>query len=159
MNAYDVLFDHHNTLRGLCKKITAMPPTSDETAANPRRAVGGVGHPHAHRERVVLSGGAGGEQAGGHRACQHRQVFDQLAVVLRTAPEAPGYQTEWESFVMVLDARAAEEERDLCPPPVEISDDELNALGIQMRQRMADLRGSTIEKLHIKGRTALLRTF
>jgi len=24
---------------------------------------------------------------------------------------------------------------------------------------MADLRGSTIEKLHIKGRTALLRTF
>jgi hypothetical protein len=30
MNAYDVLFDHHNTLRGLCKKITAMPPTSDE---------------------------------------------------------------------------------------------------------------------------------
>ncbi len=30
MNAFDVLFDHHNTLRGLCKKITAMPPTSSE---------------------------------------------------------------------------------------------------------------------------------
>ena len=30
MNGFDVLFDHHNTLRGLCKKITAMPPTSDE---------------------------------------------------------------------------------------------------------------------------------
>jgi signal recognition particle subunit SEC65 len=29
MNAYDVLFDHHNTLRGLCKRITVMPPTSE----------------------------------------------------------------------------------------------------------------------------------
>jgi hypothetical protein len=30
MNAFDVLFDHHNTLRGLCKRITAMPPTSED---------------------------------------------------------------------------------------------------------------------------------
>ena len=43
--------------------------------------------------------------------------------------------------------------------PVEMSADELNTLGDQMRERMADLRASTIEKLHIKGRTALLRTF
>jgi hypothetical protein len=28
-----------------------------------------------------------------------------------------------------------------------------------LRERMAELRDSTIEKLHIKGRTALLRTF
>jgi hypothetical protein len=90
---------------------------------------------------------------------EHRQVFDQLAVVLRTPPEAADYQHEWESFVTVLDAHAAEEERDLCPPPVEMSDDELNALGAAMRDRMTGLRGSTIERLHISGRTALLRRF
>ena len=73
--------------------------------------------------------------------------------------EDPGYQAEWESFVAVLDAHAAEEERDLCPPPVQMNDDELNVLGDKMRQRMAELRDSTIEKLHVKGRTALLRTF
>ena len=33
MNAYEVLFDHHNVLRGLCKNITSMPPTSDERHA------------------------------------------------------------------------------------------------------------------------------
>ena len=44
-------------------------------------------------------------------------------------------------------------------PPVEMTDDELNTLGDKMRQRMVDLRDSTIEKLHIKGRTALLLTF
>ena len=90
---------------------------------------------------------------------EHRQVFDQLAVVLRTPPDAAGYQQEWESFVTVLDAHADEEERDLCPPPVEMSEDELDELGDQMRQGMAELRDSTIEKLHMKGRTALLRTF
>ncbi len=60
---------------------------------------------------------------------------------------------------MVLDAHAAEEERDLCPPPMEMSDDELNTLGDNMLRRIVELRTSTIEKLHIKGRTALLRTF
>jgi hypothetical protein len=59
----------------------------------------------------------------------------------------------------VLDAHADEEERDLCPPPVEMSDDELESLGGKMRERMAELRDSSVEKLHMKGRTALLRTF
>jgi hypothetical protein len=40
-----------------------------------------------------------------------------------------------------------------------MSDDELNALGDKMRERMAQLRDSTIEKLHVKGRASLLRTF
>src|SRR5262249_27232091 len=30
MNAYDVLFEHHKVLRGLCEKITELPPASDE---------------------------------------------------------------------------------------------------------------------------------
>ena len=30
MNAYEVLFEHHKVLRGLCKKITAIPPDTDE---------------------------------------------------------------------------------------------------------------------------------
>ncbi|WP_308183843.1 hemerythrin domain-containing protein, partial [Mycobacterium tuberculosis] len=30
---------------------------------------------------------------------EHRQVWDQLAVLLRTAPTAPNYQDEWSSFV------------------------------------------------------------
>jgi Hemerythrin HHE cation binding domain len=30
MNAYDVLFEHHKVLRGLCAKITAIPPDTVE---------------------------------------------------------------------------------------------------------------------------------
>jgi hypothetical protein len=60
-------------------------------------------------------------------------------------------------FVTVLDAHANEEERDLCPPPIEMSDAELNRVGEQMRERNVDLRDSTIERLHVRGRTVLLR--
>ena len=30
MNGYDVLFEHHKVLRGLCEKITAIAPETDE---------------------------------------------------------------------------------------------------------------------------------
>lgn len=74
----------------------------------------------------------------------------------RTAPE---YTDEWQSFVKVLDAHAAEEERDLCPPPIELSADTLEALGDEMLERISQLRDSAIEKLHVRGRAAILRGF
>ncbi|EUA54496.1 hypothetical protein I553_1631 [Mycobacterium xenopi 4042] len=46
---------------------------------------------------------------------EHRQVIDQLAVLLRTPPSAPGYADEWRSFARVLEAHADEEERDMIP--------------------------------------------
>jgi len=159
MNGFDVLFDHHDTLRGLCKKITALPPTSDERRDSLDDLLVELDIHMRIEDELFYPAVQAASQLVAIAHAEHRQVFDQLAVVLRTAPEAPGYQEEWESFVTVLDAHAAEEERDLCPPPVEMSDVELNTLGEKMTRRIAELRGSTIEKLHIKGRTALLRTF
>jgi hypothetical protein len=159
MNAFDVLFDHHNTLRGLCKKITAMPPASDERQETLDEFLVELDIHMRIEDELFYRAVQAASKLVAIAHAEHRQVFDQLAVALRTAPDAPGYQEEWESFVTVLDAHAAEEERDLCPPPVEMSDEELNALGDKMLQRMDELRGSSIEKLHMKGRTALLRTF
>ena len=90
---------------------------------------------------------------------EHRQVIDQLAVVLRTPPTASQYEYECETFKIVLEAHADEEERDMIPVPasVEISDDELDALGAEMVARIEQLRRSTIEKLRVKGRAALMR--
>jgi hypothetical protein len=159
MNAFDVLFDHHNTLRGLCKKITAMPPTSHERQDCLDELLVELDIHMRIEDELFYPAVQAASKLVAIAHAEHRQVFDQLAVVLRTPPEDAGYQDEWESFVMVLDAHADEEERDLCPPPVEMTDGELNVLGDKMRERMAQLHDSTIEKLHIKGRTALLRTF
>jgi hypothetical protein len=159
MNGFDVLFDHHDTLRGLCKKITALPPTSDERRDSLDDLLVELDIHMRIEDELFYPAVQAASKLVAVAHAEHRQVFDQLAVVLRTAPEAPGYQDEWESFVTVLDAHAAEEERDLCPAPVEMSDGDLNTLGDKMSRRITELRGSTIEKLHMKGRTALLRTF
>lgn len=159
MNAYEVLFEHHDTLRALCKQITALPPTSPERQGYfdallveldiHMRIEDDLFYPAVQAASTLV--------AIAH--AEHRQVIEQLAVVLRTPREAPGYPQEWEAFVTVLDAHADEEERDLCPPPVEMSDDELDALGDRMAARIVELHDSTLEKLHVKGRAALLRAF
>lgn len=87
---------------------------------------------------------------------QHRQVWDQLAVLLRTPPKAQHYQQKWQSLVTVLDAHADKEERDLCSAPVDLNNEVLDDLGDRMLGRMEQLRHSTLEKLHAKGRAAVL---
>lgn len=88
---------------------------------------------------------------------EHRRVCEQLAVVLRTPRTAPEYADEWRAFVTVLDAHASEEERDLCPPPIELTTGVLRTLGDEMLERIGRLRASAIEKLHVWGRAAILR--
>jgi len=90
---------------------------------------------------------------------QHRQVTDQLSVLLRTSPGAPTYDDEWHSFATVLEAHADEEERDMIPvpPSVKITDEELVALGETMASRIEELRRSTVHKLKVRGRKSTLR--
>src|SRR5947209_3360228 len=121
MNAYEVLFEHHKVLRGLCKKISDIPaPTEDRQAALDELLVELDIHMRIEDDLFYPAVAAAGPLVAIAHA-EHRQVWDQLAVVLRTPRTAPEYDDEWRSFVAVLDAHAAEEERDLCPPPVELT--------------------------------------
>ena len=158
MNAYDVLCEHHNVLRGLCKKITELPPTSDERQSFLDELLVELDIHMRIEDDLFYPAMQAASTLVAIAHAEHRQVFDQLAVVLRTPTDAADYDDEWRAFVTVLDAHADEEERDLCPAPVEMSDDELNALGDAMRQRIDELRESTVEKLHVKGRAAMLRS-
>jgi hypothetical protein len=156
MNAYEVLFEHHKVLRDHCAKITEMAADSDERQ-------------HALDELLIeldihmrieddlfypAVAEAGALVAIAH--AEHRQVWDQLTVLLRTPPAAPEYDDEWRSFVTVLDAHASEEERDLCPAPIDLSDDMLDALGDRMAERIAQLHQSPINKFRVRSRKALL---
>lgn len=157
MNGYDVLFEHHDVLRGLCKKISDLPATSDERQASLDELLVELDIHMRIEDDLFYPAVQAASTLVAIAHAEHRQVFDQLAVVLRTSADADDYEDEWRSFVRVLDAHADEEERDLCPPPVEISDDELDVLGQRMSDRITELRDSTIEKLHVRGRAALLR--
>ena len=157
MNAYDVLFDHHKVLRGLCTTISSLPAGSDERRNALDELLMELDIQMRIEDDLFYPAVSAASQLIAIAHAEHRQVWDQLAVLLRTAPAAPQYEQEWQSFVTVLDAHATEEERDLCPPPLDVSTKMLDAVGEQMRQRIAQLRGSAFEKLHVKARAALLR--
>ena len=157
MNGFDVLVDHHNVMRSYCKKITAAPKASDERERLLDEFLVELDIHMRIEDDLFYPAvrSASGLVAIAH--AEHRQVFDQLTVVLRTPPEAPEYEDEWSAFVRVLDAHADEEERDLVPPPVELDEHDIGVLGDEMLARIEQLRESTIEKLHVKGRAAVLR--
>jgi hypothetical protein len=156
MNAYDVLFEHHKVLRGLCAKITAIPPDTDERQEALDELLIELDIHMRIEDDLFYPAVSAATSLVAIAHAEHRQVWDQLAVLLRTPPTAPQYEDEWNSFITVLDAHATEEERDLCPAPIDLSEDMLDTLADRMVERIAQLRQSTINKLRVRGRAALL---
>jgi Hemerythrin HHE cation binding domain len=156
MNAYDVLFEHHKVLRGLCEKITAIPPDTDERQDALDELLMELDIHMRIEDDLFYPAVSAATSLVAIAHAEHRQVWDQLAVLLRTPPSAPEYADEWHSFVTVLDAHATEEERDLCSAPVDLSEDMLDELGDRMLERIDQLRESTINRLRVRGRKALL---
>ena len=156
MNAYDVLFEHHKVLRGLCAGITAIPPETDERQDALDELLIELDIHMRIEDDLFYPAVAEASTLVAIAHAEHRQVWDQLAVLLRTPPAAAEYEEEWHSFVTVLDAHASEEERDLCPAPMDLSAEMLDALGTLMVERMARLRRSTLNRLRVRGRKALL---
>lgn len=159
MNAYDVLKEHHVLLKGLCRKITDTPPGTPERQEYLNDLLVELDIHMRIEDDLYYPAMAAATQLIAIAHAEHRQVWDQLAVLLRTPQTMPGYEDEWESFKRVLEAHADEEERDLVPPPppVEISDEELDELGNKMAARMKALRDSKMHALRIKGRAAWMR--
>lgn len=156
MNAYDVLFEHHDVLRGLCKKITDIPPNTYERQQALDELLIELDIHMRIEDDIFYPAVAAASTLVAIAHAEHRQVWDQLAVLLRTPPAAPDYADEWHSFVTVLDAHASEEERDLCPAPIDLSENMLDALGDRMVERIAELRRSPINRLRVRSRKALL---
>lgn len=159
MNAYTVLQDHHKTLKGLVKKIYSTPPTAPERQDYLDDLLVELDIHFRIEDDIYYPALAAASTLIAIAHAEHRQVIDQLSVLLRTPPSAPTYEDEWHSFATVLEAHADEEERDMIPvpPSVKISDAELVELGDKMAARIEELRESTAHRLRVKGRKSLLR--
>lgn len=157
MKADQVLIEHHNVLRSLCKKITATPAETAQRQQHVDELLVELDIHMRIEDDLFYPAVSAASTLVAVAHAEHRQVSDQLAVFLRTAPEAPEYEGEWQAFVTTLDAHAAEEERDLFPPPVDISESELEDLGNRMVDQMTQLRGSSAHRLRVRARGAALR--
>ncbi|SPM37325.1 Hemerythrin superfamily protein [Mycobacterium rhizamassiliense] len=161
MNAYDVLKDHHVVIKGLGRKISDAPVNSEERHALFDDLLIELDiHFRIEDDLYYPALGAATKLIAVAHA-EHRQVIDQLSVLLKTPQTARGYEDEWNSFKTVLEAHADEEERDMipAPPPVKITDAELEDLGNKMNDKIEQYRGSALHKLRTKGRAALVRGF
>ena len=159
MNAYDVLKEHHKVLKGLGRKISATPVGTAERQTHLDQMLVELDIHFRIEDDLYYPALAAASTLIAVAHAEHRQVTDQLAALLRTPQSAAGYVDEWNSFKTVLEAHADEEERDMIPAPhpVQISDAELDALGEKMAARIEKLRDSTIHRLRVKAKTALLR--
>ena len=152
MNAYTVLQDHH-------KVLTLTPAAAPERQEYLDDLLVELDIHFRIEDDLFYPALSAASSLIAIAHAEHRQVIDQLSVLLRTPPTAPTYDDEWHSFATVLEAHADEEERDMIPvpPSVKITDEELVDLGDKMAARIEDLRGSTAHKLRVKGRKSLLR--
>jgi hypothetical protein len=159
MNAYTVLEDHHGVLKGLVKKISATPAVAPERQQYLDDLLVELDIHFRIEDDLFYPALSAASSLIAIAHAEHRQVTDQLSVLLHTSPAASTYDDEWHSFATVLEAHADEEERDMIPvpPSVKITDEELVALGEKMASRIEELRGSTVHKLRVKGRKAMLR--
>jgi hemerythrin HHE cation binding domain-containing protein len=84
MNAYDVLFEHHKVLRGLCEKITGIAADTDERQdALDELLIELDIHMRIEDDLFYPAVSVATELVAIAHA-EHRQVWDQLAVLLRT---------------------------------------------------------------------------
>jgi hypothetical protein len=159
VNAYTVLQDHHKVIKGLVKKITSTPTIAPERQDYLDDLLIELDIHFRIEDDLYYPALSAASSLVAVAHSEHRQVIDQLSVLLRTSPTAPTYEDEWHSFATTLEAHADEEERDMIPvpPSVKISEAELVELGNQMASRIEQLRESTVHKLRVRGRKSMLR--
>lgn len=159
MNAYQVLQEHHRTLKGLCRKVTTARVGSTERARYLDELLLELDIHFRIEDDIYYPALSAASTLLAIAHAEHRQVFDQLATFLRTPPSSPMYEAEWRSFTTVLEAHADEEERDMIPvpPSVKLSEEDLHVLGNQMQARIEELRNSKIQRLHVRARTAVFK--
>ncbi|MEB3061624.1 hemerythrin domain-containing protein [[Mycobacterium] zoologicum] len=158
-DAYTVLRDHHNVLRGLGGRFKAAPVGSAEREEILDELLREFTIHMKIEDDIYYPALAAASRLIAISHAEHRQIYDQLAVALRTPVDSPRHVDEWNSFLTVLEAHADEEERDLVPPPapVDLSDSELEDLGIRMATEMQRQRDSKFEQFHVRARAKLLK--
>ncbi|MBS9534535.1 hemerythrin domain-containing protein [Mycobacterium sp. M1] len=160
-DAYQVLRDHHDVLRGLGTRFKAAPVGSVERQKILDELLQEFNIHMRIEDDIYYPALAAASKLIAVAHAEHRQIYDQLAVALRTPAHSPHHVAEWDSFLTVLEAHADEEERDLIPPPapVDLTATELEDLGARMAAEMVRLRNSKLERMHVKARAALLGVF
>jgi iron-sulfur cluster repair protein YtfE (RIC family) len=158
MNADDVLIEDHDRLRGILGRLKA---TTTDDAGRRRDLLDQLTevltvHVQIEDELFYPAIAEVSTLLGASHA-QHRQIDDQLAVVLRTDPATEGFAIELDMLASTLEHHAGEEEELMFFQAQALGPARLATLGERMARRRQQLRDSSRNAIRIRMKRETLR--
>lgn len=158
MKADQVLVAHHQILRSLLQQLQSTTAEQPEERAALVDALTTELSLHAQIEDEVFYVAVRAvSPLVGVAHAEHRQIDDQLAVVLRTDPAAEEFADEVRVLRATVEHHAGEEEREMFPQSHALGEEELERLGEQLEERLEHLRRSTLTKVRLNVKRETLR--
>ncbi len=152
MKADQVLMAHHEVLRGLLRDLAAAPTERlrDELVGELEvhtQIEDELFYPAVRDVSPLLS----------VAHAEHRQIDDQLAVVMRMALDDPDLPGEVRMLAATLQHHTFEEEQRMFPQSHALGEERLEQLGEQLQQRQDELRSQRRNRLLIRLKRGTLR--
>jgi iron-sulfur cluster repair protein YtfE (RIC family) len=158
MNADEVLIEDHDNLRDILGQLKATTSQDAGRRTDLMDRLTEVLTVHVQIEdELFYPAIAEVSTLLGASHAQHRQIDDQLAVVLRTDPANDDFATELDMLASTLEHHAGEEEELMFLQAEALGAARLATLGEQMERRRQELRDSSLNAIRIRVKRETLR--
>ncbi len=144
--AVEVLFEHHEVLRGLLSKLVTMSP-GDPGRRDCLRALAVEFEIHeVVEEKIFYPAVRRVSDTIGDAYAQHNELDDVFAATLRTGPEDPAFEARVKVLHAALDHHAGSEERTMFVDALRIGDARLRELGAELEIAIETQRTSRLQR-------------
>ncbi|TYP90767.1 hemerythrin domain-containing protein [Blastococcus xanthinilyticus] len=158
MKADEVLTAHHDVLRGLLRDLAET--TADELERREQLRDRLLRELEIHtqiEDELFYPAVVDVSPLLSLAHAEHRQIDDQLATVMRTAPDDPEFVVEVRMLEKTLRHHTMEEEQRMFPQSHALGAERLEELGRQLEDRQRELTRSGGMRLMIRLKRAVLR--
>jgi Hemerythrin HHE cation binding domain len=158
MNADEVLIEDHNQLRNILGQLRATTAGDWKRRRDLVDRLTEVLTVHVQIEdELFYPAIAEVSSLLGASHAQHRQIDDQVAVVLRTNPASEDFDIELRMLISTLEHHAGEEEELMFLQAQALGPAKLASLGAEMQRRRQRLRDSVANQTRIRVKRETLR--
>jgi hemerythrin-like domain-containing protein len=158
MKGDDLLVAHHQVLRSLLHQLEGTDPSEPDVRRRLLDSFTTEISIHAQIEdQIFYPAVRDVSPLVGVAHAEHRQIEDQLAVLLRTDVGSEDFADEVRVLRATLEHHAGEEETQMFPQSHALGDAALEELGMRMASRQEHLRRSALTRLRVHVKRETLR--
>jgi hypothetical protein len=160
MLATDVLAEHHELILGLLRDLASTTGTQrGQRQVLVARIAAELGMHEQIEDEIFYPAMREVSQRVPLGHAEHRQIDDQLAVMLRIDPTHPAFATELRLLTAHVEHHACVEEEGRMFPEIEqrVDAEELHRIGSELAVRLEHLRHSPRTRMRLRAKRATLR--